>query len=186
MLIDTIRQLIAEEIDDFRFNTMLIEIDQITQAKDFARDVHKGQWRKGTPIPYIAHPMRVYHRAKKRGLSKTHQLLAILHDTYEDAKNPKQTLKKIKEVFGDKIANLVLILSHDRGVDYKAYLLKLANKSKIGFEVKLLDMEDNLSDKPSPKQKNKYKEALEYLINNGITIDKNVAEKLFKLAGVTV
>jgi len=186
MFVDTIHRLIAEEIEDFRFNIMLTEIDQITQAKDFARDVHAGQWRKGSPVPYMAHPMRVYHRAKKRGLSKTHQILALLHDTYEDAKNPKQTLKKIKETFGGNVASMVLMLSHAKGTNYKTYLLALAKKSEIVLTVKLLDMEDNLSDKPNPRQKNKYKEAIEYLIANGITIDSKIKDKLFKLAGVVV
>ena len=186
MLLETIRRLISEELDDFAFNIALVEIDQITQAKDLARDVHKGQWRKKSPLPYIVHPLRVYQRAKSRGLSKKHQVLAILHDTYEDAKNPQRTLKKIKEMFGPGTVKMIVVLSHDKGIDYKEYLLALATKSKTVFDVKLLDMEDNLSDKPNPKQKNKYKEAIEYLLKNNIKIESKIKDKLFKLVGVDV
>jgi (p)ppGpp synthase/HD superfamily hydrolase len=182
LLRESIRQLISEEYDDFVFNIALIEIDQITQAKDFARDIHKGQWRKESPVPYVVHPMRVYHRAKKIGLSKKHQVLAILHDTYEDAKNPQRTLKRIKELFGGVIAKLVLIMSHDKG-DYSSYLAKLAKASKTALDVKLLDLEDNLSDKPNPKQQLKYKQALDYLEERGIDINPKIKEKLYRRVG---
>lgn len=183
MLRESIRQLISEEYDDFRFNIALVEIDQVSQAKDFARDVHSGQWRKKSPLPYMVHPMRVYHRTKKRGLSKKHQILAILHDTFEDSKNPQRTLKKIKELFGGVIAKLVVILSHDKGVDYNTYLYKLAKASKTAFDVKLLDLEDNLYDKPNPKQQLKYKQALDYLEQQNIDINPKIKDKLYNRIG---
>lgn len=183
MLREQIRQLISEELDNFRLNIALVEIDQITQAKDFARDVHSGQWRKKSPLPYMVHPMRVYHRAKKRGLSKKHQVLAILHDTFEDSKNPKRTLQKIKELFGAVIAKLVIIMSHDKGVEYSTYLAKLAKASKTAFDVKLLDLEDNLSDKPNPKQQLKYKKALDYLEDKNIDINPKIKDKLYQRVG---
>ena len=133
---DLIREIIYEEIDDLNFNIALVEIDQIAQAKDLARDAHKGQWRKSAPVPQIVHPMRVWHRAKKRGLSKKHQIVAILHDVYEDAKNPQRMLKKIITLFGQKIGNLVKYMSHDKSVEYNAYLLKLAKVSKTSGDIK--------------------------------------------------
>lgn len=184
LLRESIRRIISEELDDFRFNIALLEIDQIAQAKDLARDVHKGQWRKGSPLPQVVHPMRVYHRAKKRGLSKKHQILAILHDTYEDAKDKIRVIKKISELFGSNIAKIIKLLSHEPGVDYNVYLAKLAKASKTAFDIKLLDMEDNLIDKPSEKQKSKYKQALEYLVKIGTKIDPKIQNTLFKLAGV--
>jgi (p)ppGpp synthase/HD superfamily hydrolase len=184
LLQEFIRQIVSEELDDFRLNTALLEIDKITKAKEFARDVHSGQWRKTSPLPYMAHPMRVYGRAKQRGLSKKHLILAILHDTYEDSKNPPRTLKKIKELFGSNIAKIVKLLSHDKGVDYSLYLAKLAKASKTAFDVKLLDMEDNLSEHPTEKQKRKYGEALRYLIQLGINIDSKIKNNLFTMVGI--
>ena len=181
---ELIREIFLQEIDDLNFNIVLVEIDAIAQAKDVARDVHKGQWRKASPLPQVVHPMRVFHRAKKRGLSKKHQVLAILHDTYEEAKDPARILKKIKDMFGGKIANQIKYLSHDKGVDYNTYLLKLASSAPTAFDIKLLDMEDNLIDKPSKKQKLKYKNALQYLIEKGIKINPKVQMTLLKLAGI--
>lgn len=183
-LFESIRYLISEVVDDIYFEAVLYEIDDIAKAKDFARDVHKGQWRKGKPIPYMAHPMRVFHRAKKAGLSKTHQVLALLHDTYEDAQNPTRALSKIKEMFGNKVANLVQYLSHDKSVDYSSYLEKLAKSSKIAFDIKMLDMLDNLLDAPKPKQRKKYKNALLHLVKSGVDINPKMKDTLFQLAGV--
>lgn len=181
---ETIRHLISEVVDDLYFEAVLREIDDITKAKEFARDVHKGQWRKAKPLPYVVHPMRVYHRAKKAGLSKTHQVLSLLHDTYEDAQNPTRTLLKIKEVFGNKVANLVQYLSHDKSVNYSGYLEKLAKSSKIAFDVKILDMIDNLSDVPNPKQREKYKNSLLHLVKLGVDINPKMKDTLFRLSGV--
>ena len=47
-----------------------------------------------------------------------------------------------------------------------------------------LDMEDNLIDRPTEKQKSKYKQSLEYLVKIGTKIDPKIQDTLFKLAGV--
>lgn len=183
-LTETIHKLVCEVVDDLYFEAVLREIDDITKAKEFARDIHSGQWRRGKPVPYMAHPMRVFHRAKKSRLSKTHQVLALLHDTYEDAQNPTKVLLKIKEMFGSKVANLVQYLSHDKSVNYSDYLEKLARSSKIAFDIKMLDILDNLSDAPKPKQIQKYKNALLHLVKSGVDINPKMKDVLFRLSGV--
>lgn len=179
-----LNEIIKEEIDNFRFNFILIEIDMVANAKEFARGVHSGQWRKNSPLPAIVHPMRVYHRVKKMGLSKKHQIVALLHDAFEDSDMPKNTIKKIKEIFGPKIAQLVIFMSHDKAVKYNEYLLSLAKKSPTAFDIKLIDLEDNLSDNPSAKQKEKYKNAIQYVEGNGIKINPKIKTKLYALVGV--
>jgi len=151
----------------------------VKQAIEFAREIHKNQWRKSSPLPYIVHPLRVYYRAKKINLPERSQVLSILHDTYEDSINKKQTLESIKKMFGDTIANLVVLLSHDSSTDYVIYFLKLSLKSKTALEVKILDMVDNISDNPYQKQIEKYKDAIESLLNTGYKPNKNM-EKYIK------
>jgi len=184
VLKEIMRQIINEEIDNISFNFALLEIDTITQAKDIARDVHRGQWRKNEPLPYIVHPLRIYQRVISFGLSEKYQVLAILHDTVEDSKNPQRILDKIKELFGGGTADLVVALSHDKSVDYKEYLLNLAKRYPTAFIVKLLDIIDNVSSKPHLQQKNKYKEAIEYIVSKGISIDPKIKDSLFNLIGV--
>lgn len=182
VLREGIKRLIGEQLDEIKFSIALLEIDDIAQAISLARDVHSGQWRKSSPLPYMVHPMRVYQRAKNRGLSKKHQVLAILHDTVEDSSNPTKTLNKIKDVFGNKIAKLISYLSHDKAIKYDDYLMKLAKASKTAFEVKIIDIFDNMKDYPNPKQLEKYKNSLKYLLNKGIKINNKLKnEKEFIL-----
>lgn len=169
-----------KEITEELFEYTLIEIDKIMMAKQLARDVHKGQWRKKSPLPFIVHPLRVYHRIKKMGFSKVHQLVAILHDTVEDSPNPPLTIKKIKELFGSKVVKLILYLSHDKNVNYNVYLLNLAKMSSVALDVKMLDMLDNLIDSPSKKQLLKYAKALYYLEENGVEINSKIKNKLYQ------
>ena len=98
-------------------------------------------------------------------------------------KNTKRMFKKIVEMFGQKIANLVKLLSHDKNTNYNTYLLKLANYP-TAFDVKLLDLLDNLLDNPTLKQKEKYRSALKYVTGKGIKINSKIKDELFKLAGI--
>lgn len=158
----------------------LTELSKISKATDLAQDVHTGQYRKVTKKPYIVHPFRVYQRAKSLGLSDDIQIVAILHDTYEDASNREYVAQQIKSKFGDTILKYVLLLSHDKDTNYNDYVLALAKKSNIALSVKLLDMIENLLDSPSPKQKTKYFGALQYLLKNGVKIDKRIIDQITK------
>ncbi|HPM21445.1 MAG TPA: HD domain-containing protein [Thermotogota bacterium] len=157
---------------------MLKEISLVDIAKDIAMSVHAGQYRKSSNAPYYIHPFRTYQIAKEMGLNKDQQILALLHDTYEDGKNKDKILNAIKSKFGDKMVALVKLLSHEKDTDYQIYLYKLAKLSLTAFEVKLCDMLDNLTDSPSQKQKIKYKNAVQYLLQNGINIKQSFIVKL--------
>lgn len=160
------------------------ELSALARAEDLAMDVHSGQTRRSSGLPYYTHPYRVYQRVKQLGLSKEHQLIALLHDTFEDSKHPKKVIEKIRSVFGDKIAKIILLLSHEKGTDYTEYLLNLAKKNTIALDVKLVDMENNLIDKPTEKQRQKYKNALLQLFNNRVNINPKLQKSLFQKAGI--
>jgi len=162
---------------------MINELSKIEAAKDFAQQIHMGQKRKVSKQPYIIHPYRVFLSAIKNGYNKDIQLVALLHDTYEDAPNQKYAEEKIKSTFGNSIWLYIKLLSHDKGINYNNYLLQLAKRSNIALTVKLLDMAENLRDNPSSKQKQKYSTGLQYLLNNNVKIDnkmKTAFERLSK------
>jgi (p)ppGpp synthase/HD superfamily hydrolase len=161
---------------------MINEMSIIDKAKDFAQEMHVGQSRKVSKQPYIIHPYRVFQTAVANGYSKDIQLVALLHDTYEDAPNKSYAEEKIKSLFGNKIWLFVKLLSHDSGTDYENYLLQLAKRSNIALTVKLLDMIENLKDNPSPKQKSKYSSSLLYLLNNNVKIDKKLETQIRRLS----
>lgn len=157
------------------------EMSRKDKALDLAQDIHSSQYRKISKQPYIIHPFRVYQRARALGLPDDVQIIAILHDTYEDAKNQKYAADKIKSYFGDTILKYIMLLSHDKGTDYNSYILNLAKKSNIALTVKLLDVIENLLDNPSQKQKEKYLSGLLYLLNNGINIDNKIVSQIKNL-----
>lgn len=163
-----IKKSLNEEIA-FHLKKLLDEFTDIEWAEDVAQQAHLNQYRRGTgKEPYIIHPKRVQLRAKSLGYGKDVQLLALLHDVMEDSKHPEKYGKKILDKFGLEFYNNLLMLSHDNNVNYNEYLLKLAFKSKLAFQVKMLDMCDNLLDSPTEKQFNKYKNAILFLLQNGV------------------
>ena len=73
-------------------------------AIEFAAKAHRNQVRKGTDIPYIAHPYAVGLLLLRAGCSEEVVVAGILHDTVEDT---SMTLEDIRKNFGDKIAAVV-------------------------------------------------------------------------------
>ncbi len=57
---------------------------KLGQALALAVQAHDGQMRKGTAIPYIAHPMGVASIALEFGASEDQAIAALLHDALED------------------------------------------------------------------------------------------------------
>jgi (p)ppGpp synthase/HD superfamily hydrolase len=162
----------------------LLEVSLIQKAEQFAREVHTGQFRKSSMKPYIVHPLLVYKLTKHFGFGKNEQIIALLHDTYEDGADPKAIADYIGKTFGSNILSIVLLLSHDKSVEYNTYLLALAKKSPFALNVKLCDMIANLSDAPTQSQYNKYKSGFMNLKSNNIYIQDNLLKtlnKIFKL-----
>ena len=171
-------QIILEEF------VKLFELSILDKADDVALQAHDKQYRKGTgKKPYYIHPKRVQILAKALHYGLDTQIVALLHDVIEDADNKQYFYNIIKDKFGPDILNAILLLSHDKNTEYSIYLEKLAhsttNVAKLAFRVKMLDMTDNLTDAPSPKQVLKYKHAIENLI--GKELSDEVPDTILKL-----
>ena len=73
----------------------------LNRAIVFATEAHEGQYRKGTQIPYILHPMEA---AAIVGTMTTDEEIiagAVLHDVVEDTDT---TIDDVQEMFGDRVA----------------------------------------------------------------------------------
>lgn len=79
--------------------------ERISEALALAVEAHDGQKRKGTSIPYIAHPMGVASIALDHGADEDQAMAALLHDAVEDGGS--QYAKRIREQFGDRVADIV-------------------------------------------------------------------------------
>lgn len=73
----------------------------------YAHQVHQGQRRKGTGIPYVAHVLGVAAIAMEYGADEDEAIGALLHDAAEDG-GGEATLAEIRARFGDAVAEIVL------------------------------------------------------------------------------
>ena len=76
----------------------------IFAAIEFAARAHSGQFRKGTKLPYIVHPLGVAKILLEYDCPEAVVVAGILHDTVEDT---PVALADIRRAFGDKVAALV-------------------------------------------------------------------------------
>lgn len=81
-----------------------MEWKKIHTAIFFAAESHRGQFRKGTEVPYIIHPLNVGKLLVRYGCSLEIVTAGILHDTVEDT---AVTIEDIHRSFGEKVATIV-------------------------------------------------------------------------------
>jgi len=86
---------------------LLTTTDRFASAMAYAYQVHSGQRRKGTGIPYIAHILGVTAIAMEYGADEDQSIGALLHDAAEDG-GGEATLAEIRARFGDVVAEIVL------------------------------------------------------------------------------
>ncbi len=83
---------------------------RIDEAIKLSSIAHDGQFRKGSKIPYISHPVAVGLLLQKVGATNEQIVAGILHDTIEDTYLRHED---IEEKFGTKIAFLVSACSEE-------------------------------------------------------------------------
>lgn len=92
-------------------------MDKIFKAINFAQKAHQGQYRKGTKIPYIIHPLGVMEILCRYDANEDIVIAAILHDTIEDTNTTPECLEKH---FGKRVTELVLAASEpDRDASWE-------------------------------------------------------------------
>ena len=112
----------------------------------FAMRAHAGQFRKGTSVPYIVHPLAVGRILAEAGC--THELAAagFLHDTVEDT---SVTLDEIQAEFGARVAELVAAVTEtDRSAAWKVRKQETLDKLQVAADdvlvLALADKIDNM------------------------------------------
>ncbi len=83
----------------------------LDRAIKFAVQAHEGQFRKGTQIPYILHPMEA--AAIVGSMTTDEEVIAgaVLHDVVEDTET---TVEDVIAMFGERIGSLVASESEDK------------------------------------------------------------------------
>lgn len=138
----------SDEYDDYEDEVYLME-NVLDRAIVFATEAHEGQYRKGTKIPYILHPLEA---AVIVGTMTTDNEIiagAVLHDVVEDTDT---TIEEIEELFGERVAKLVASESENKREDRPAETTwkirkqeTLAHLMTAPIEVKMITLGDKLS-----------------------------------------
>jgi (p)ppGpp synthase/HD superfamily hydrolase len=76
------------------------------EALVFATQLHAGQTRKGTTIPYISHLLAVTAIVLEHGGNEDEAIAALLHDSIED-QGGASTREELRRRFGDGVVEIV-------------------------------------------------------------------------------
>ena len=76
------------------------------EAMRYAREVHAGQDRKGTGVPYLSHLLGVSSIVLDDGGNEDEAIAALLHDAAEDH-GGRPRLEDIRSRFGGAVAKIV-------------------------------------------------------------------------------
>lgn len=159
------------------------------EAWDFASEKHKDQIRRFINLPYFeAHVQKVNGILKQYSTDEDLLIASLCHDIIEDCYSNKwEGYRDIRDLFGKKVADIVLELTSDEGeMQYKydgdkgAYLInKMLHMSEDALTVKLCDRLQNISDAftASEKFREKYFEETSRIVEAVETRDLNRIQK---------
>jgi len=89
----------------------MIYSEQVNKAIKIATQLHDGQFRRGSTIPYIAHPFAVALMTQKYIEDENTFIASILHDILEDVPKRYYTAENLSKDFGYDILNIVETVS---------------------------------------------------------------------------
>lgn len=121
-----------------------MSVNRMHAAIQFAALAHGRQKRKGSEVPYLAHPFEVAQLLTAAAAPKELILAGLLHDTVEDA---GVTLAQIEEEFGRAVALLVLSATEDKTKSWeerKAHTVEYLSH-EASYEALMLACADKLS-----------------------------------------
>jgi (p)ppGpp synthase/HD superfamily hydrolase len=149
----------------------ILKEQDITPVEATAQYAHQGQTRRSGE-PYFSHPYEVAELIKQYYPSNDIAYnAALLHDTIEDAidagnvADEEEMIALINDAIEDpdlaaSVISVVLALTKAKWTNYQVYLSALFEFPNA-LIVKLADMNHNLGDDPSERQKIKYSEAVQ-------------------------
>ena len=121
----------------------------LDRAIVFATKAHEGQFRRGTQIPYILHPMEAAAIVGTMTTDEETIAGAVLHDVVEDTAT---TVEEVMELFGERVGSLVASESENKREDLPSeFTWKIRKQETLdhlktaSVEVKMIALGDKLS-----------------------------------------
>lgn len=154
----TLDDLQQFDSDFFNQEDTMVFMKQL--ALHYATIKHANQKRdEGTP--YVEHCIRVAEAASLHGSDNEAYIIGMLHDTLEDTAT---TYLDLVATFGEKIADVVVILTHKEEVSFSEYLVSITNHP-LALRIKLYDRLDNMESLPYCGNKEKIQKYCEETAN---------------------
>lgn len=116
-------------------------VPKTSVAHHFARVIHKGQKDDSGKPYFLAHICQVVDIITQVTSDEDIICAAYLHDAIEDTDT---TYEELKEMFGQRVANLVMEVTHEGKKDEIGYYFPRL-KTKDGILIKFADRLSNLS-----------------------------------------
>jgi hypothetical protein len=138
--------------------SLLCGENAVAWARTQAEYYHRGQFRRDGETPYIKHPEAVADAVT----SWQAKCVAWLHDVLEDTACTEMWLRKCLH---GTIVDAVVALTKKDGEDYEEYIARVTD-TPYAAAVKIADIQHNLSDNPTKKQRAKYEKALNILVSD--------------------
>lgn len=89
--------------------------ERFADALMYAADLHRGQVRKGTDIPYLSHLLSVSALVLEHGGDADEAIAGLLHDAVED-QGGETTRREIERRFGPRVAQIVAACSDTEAI----------------------------------------------------------------------
>lgn len=119
-------------------------MSKLNDAILYATQMHSGQLRKGTNLPYIVHPMEVLNILTRMNAHEALLMAGVLHDVVEDT---DAVIEDIAARFGEEVA--VLVDAHTEQNKHLPWwerkLQAIEHLRTAPRDVKLLILADKLS-----------------------------------------
>ena len=114
----------------------------IEHALRIAAVAHHTQTRKGTPVPYIVHPVMVSHTLIRHGFSDEVVAAGLVHDVLEDT---EVTKTQLQEALGERVTQMVETLSEDKTLPWRERKEQyIENIRSASNEVKAISVADKI------------------------------------------
>jgi (p)ppGpp synthase/HD superfamily hydrolase len=130
--------------------------DIVEKMRQIATAAHKGQKRKFSDEPYEVHPFRVGDSFE----DPLRRVLGYGHDTIEDTRGTDRevTPETLSEAgIPEAVIIRLIALTRSEHETYFDYITRLVDFDLVVIDVKLADLEDNMSDLHEGSLKDKYR-----------------------------
>ncbi len=142
----------------------MIYTDLTKKALKLCFEAHKEQVDK-TGMPYVFHP---FHLAEQMD-DELSTVCALLHDVVEDTDITFENLSEMG--FPKEVVDVLKLLTHEESIPYMEYVKKIST-NPTAKKVKIADLRHNsdttrlnLVDEKAKQRCEKYKQALDILLN---------------------